>query len=223
MKLTAQGFAVMDDDKDTLLSRYVEQTGRLDHDAGIAVHYLTRIKPGDVCVDAGAAIGDHTIAYAQKAGDARLIHAFECNPNMLECLYYNVPLCHIHPFALSDKHETLFFHADNQNAGASYVDRDSNAAVPVPAVKLDSYCLPKVDFIKWDLEGYELKAIHGARDTILRCRPIMMIEVIEGQLTRAGNSISELFVELERLRYRFYAVLGKLGGPEYFELCCEPL
>jgi len=223
MKITSHGFAVLDDSKDALLSRYCENSGTLIHDAGIAVHYLPLIKAGDVCIDAGAAIGDHTVAYIQKAGDPKLVHAFECNPLMVECLMHNCPQAYIHPFALSDRHERLWFHHLNENAGASYVDGNEHEGIQVEAVTLDSYELPKVDFIKWDLEGYETKGIRGASKTILRCRPVMMIEVIEAQLNRAGSSVPELLALLKELRYQYRAVIGELGVPPYFELQCNPL
>lgn len=224
MIITPQGFAVMDDDKDRLLSRYCEHAGKLAHDDGIAVHYLPCIKPGSVCVDAGAAIGDHTAAYIQKTGDASLVHAFECNPDMVECLRHNCPGCHIYQVALSDIPSTVFFHSNSDNAGGSYCDNDSSGGLPVPAMPMDSFNLPPVGFIKWDLEGYEIKAIRGAMDTIMRGRPVMMVEVIEPQLRRAGGSASELIALLMELRYQWHPVIGEINSKdEYFELCCEPL
>lgn len=223
MKITAQGFAVLDDGKDALLSRYCENAGTLEHDAGIAVHYLPHINPGMICIDAGAAIGDHTAAYIAKTGDPKCVHAFECNPLMLECLRHNCQGANIHPFALSDSHKSLAFHHLDDNAGASFVDESEGTGISVSAVTLDSYEFQKVDFIKWDLEGYEVKAMRGARDTITRCRPVMMIEVIESQINRAGNTVLELVALLHEMRYNFHAVIGEVGKPPYFELCCKPL
>lgn len=224
MKITPQGFAVLDNNKDTLLSRYVEQTGRLDHDAGIAVHYLPHITPGMAVVDAGAAIGDHTIAYAQKTGDPSLVHAFECNPDMVECLRFNCPQCHVNQVALTDYHSTVFFHNSHDNAGGSYCDNDPNGGHPIVAAPLDSFVLPKIGFIKWDIEGYEIKAINGARDTIMRGRPVMMIEVMDPMFRRANGNIDELFALLTILRYRWHAVIGTINSKdEYFELCCQPI
>lgn len=224
MKITPQGYAVLDDDKDRLLSRYVEQSGRLDHDAGIAVHYLPHIQPGMAVVDAGAAIGDHTIAYAKKVGVFSAVHAFECNPYMVECLRYNCPHCHVYETALSNQPEQLFFHHSHENAGGSYCDTNPQDGLPVEARTLDSLKLPTISFIKWDLEGYEIKAIRGARETIMQGRPVMMIEVIEAQLRRGGGNVRELFDLLTELKYKWHPVIGQINDhDEYFELCCEPL
>jgi hypothetical protein len=36
--------------------------------------------------------------------------------------------------------------------------------------------LPRVDFIKLDLQGMELEALDGAQQTIARCNPIFLLE-----------------------------------------------
>ena len=42
-------------------------------------------------------------------------------------------------------------------------------------VTVDSLSLDNVSFIKFDVEGSESEAIEGARETILKCRPVMKI------------------------------------------------
>ena len=44
---------------------------------------------------------------------------------------------------------------------------------------LDEFNLPRVDLIKIDVEGMELEALEGARRTIERSHPIMLIEKIK--------------------------------------------
>ncbi len=41
---------------------------------------------------------------------------------------------------------------------------------------LDSYEFENVDFIKIDVEGTELDVVKGARETLLRCRPNLVVE-----------------------------------------------
>jgi len=51
-----------------------------------------------------------------------------------------------------------------------------HAAVPV--VRLDDLLRGEVvSFIKIDVEGYERKVLRGAHDTIMRCKPILFIEM----------------------------------------------
>lgn len=72
VKQTKEGWWVLADD--THLSKWVEEHGRLDHDEAIA-SIVEHIPQGGVVVDAGASLGDHTIAYARKVGvQLSLIH-----------------------------------------------------------------------------------------------------------------------------------------------------
>lgn len=220
MKITPQNIAVLDNSKDGLLSRWVERDQRLDQDQSLPGHYLRHIEPGDVVVDGGAAIGDHTAAYMQKCGDPSLVHAFEPNPLMLECLAYNCIGCHIHACALSDEDGVGRFHHINENAGASFLS--SEGGIQVLTCRLDSFSLPKLDFMKLDLEGYEFKALSGAQDTLTRCKPRMVIEVYTLLLERAGATPAMLFDLLKGLGYGWNTEMGDLADGRA-EIFCYPL
>lgn len=47
----------------------------------------------------------------------------------------------------------------------------------IPTVRLDDLALPLVDLIYLDLEGFEMYALRGARETIHRCRPVIAVEI----------------------------------------------
>ncbi|GAI95360.1 unnamed protein product, partial [marine sediment metagenome] len=49
---------------------------------------------------------------------------------------------------------------------------------------LDSYHFNDVDFIKIDVEGYELNVLIGAKDTINKDKPVLLIEVPSGRKDR---------------------------------------
>jgi hypothetical protein len=49
----------------------------------------------------------------------------------------------------------------------------------VPRVTLDSLGLTGVTFVKLDIEGHELHALRGARETIRRDRPTLLLELEE--------------------------------------------
>ncbi len=46
----------------------------------------------------------------------------------------------------------------------------------VRKMAIDALKLPRLDFLKLDIEGMEPKALDGARETILRCKPIIQAE-----------------------------------------------
>ena len=213
MKITPFNVAVLDDSQDTLLSRWIEKDGRLDHDGAIPIHYLPHIRHGDVVIDAGAALGDHTIAYIKACGFDDNVFAFECNPLMLECLRHNCPGAKIHPVALSDENGKAWMVNHNDNPGGNFLTKDSSLGYEVTTAKLDSFGFTRINFIKWDIEGYELRALMGAIETVSRCRPKMIMEVNPWMLKRAGTSVDELFSMMAMLRYSIQQIMGDPPNP----------
>lgn len=48
---------------------------------------------------------------------------------------------------------------------------------PVPTLRLDDFGLPVVDLLCLDCEGWDTYALKGGRDTLRRCRPVLMVEI----------------------------------------------
>ena len=71
---------------DNCICRFVEQSGRLDHDQNMLPIVLSYIPIGGVVIDVGAFIGDHTIAYLNKVRENGMVYAFEPYINAFECL-----------------------------------------------------------------------------------------------------------------------------------------
>jgi len=61
--------------------------------------------------------------------------------------------------------------------------------------------LDRLDFIKADIEGWELRLLHGGRDSLRRFRPHLMLELTSDHLARAGDRLDEAFAFLEELGY----------------------
>ena len=53
-------------------------------------------------------------------------------------------------------------------------------SVPVRMMRLDKFNLPALDFLKLDLQGFEVFALKGAEKTILKYRPLIHLEMDEG-------------------------------------------
>jgi FkbM family methyltransferase len=84
---------------------------------------------------------------------------------------------------------------------ANLVDGGSNfIAEPVAVATLDSLveslALPRVDFIKADIEGFENELMKGATNVLNTLRPAIYMEMDDGFLTRAGSSLNELWARM---------------------------
>jgi FkbM family methyltransferase len=73
--------------------------------------------------------------------------------------------------------------------------------------------LARLDFIKADIEGWEMHLVRGGVETIRRFRPAIMLEMTRDALARAGDDLAAAFATLGELGYR-PAMLGAGGGFE---------
>lgn len=227
MKILPNNIAVLERD---LISGWVEQTGRLDHDQNTLPIVLPHIKPGDWVIDGGAFIGDHTIAYEKAVGQNGMVLAFEPNPLALDCLRHNCNgkrVC-VFPYGLGENFDAKEFVVTPNNCGASFCERkiskegnERNAVISI--VTIDSRTLSRCDFIKLDIEGCEYKALKGAEDTVARCRPKMLLEINRGALARQGDSPESIYEWLLERCYDFKPIwpTSKLED-EQLDILCLP-
>jgi FkbM family methyltransferase len=144
------------------------------------------IHPGDVVLDCGASDGDFT-REALKAG-AKLVVAVELAPLNIECLRRNLAReisagqVIVYPKGVWDKEDTLTLNVVEGNFAADSVVKQpdgSHHGPTVPLTTIDRLAaelnLPRVDFIKMDVEGAESRAIAGARDILTRYKPRLAI------------------------------------------------
>jgi FkbM family methyltransferase len=62
--------------------------------------------------------------------------------------------------------------------------------------------LERLDFVKADIEGWELHMLRGARETLRRFRPVLLLEMVESQLARGGDDLGGAWRLLAELGYR---------------------
>lgn len=144
------------------------------------------VHSGDIVLDCGASDGDFT-REALRAG-AALVVAIEVSPTSIECIRRNLaaPISSgrviVFPKGVWDEDAELTLSVSESNFAANSVvlrPEGSHQDVKVPLTTIDKIVaelrLPRVDFIKMDIEGAEVKAIAGAQATIRRFKPRLAI------------------------------------------------
>lgn len=144
------------------------------------------VRKDDIVLDCGANVG--VFIHEALAAGARLVIAVEPAPENLECLRRNFAAemragtVVVYPKGVWDKEDLLPLNVDPENAAAdSFVIRTEKAVTgPVlPLTTIDRLVaelkLERVDFIKFDIEGAEQRALAGARGTLSRFHPRLAI------------------------------------------------
>ena len=138
------------------------------------------VEPGDIVIDAGSWVGDFA-AYASVKGAQ--VYAFEPTDTTFDLLKRTVELNgNITPIkqGLSDQKTsmTLFVNEDGNSGGNALRDKITVRMIPSSTVQtttLDDFVrehnLPRVDFIKADIEGFERHMLFGAQETLARFAP----------------------------------------------------
>lgn len=138
----------------------------------------------DFCKNRGLAfdIGANVGLWSRDlCANFRQVIAFEPVADFRLCLEQNVITKNISisPIALGAKCTTIDMIITQENTGHSHVDPKSLGQGSISMLTLDQFAkgiTSNIDYIKIDCEGYENNILLGGRETILKHRPIMVVE-----------------------------------------------
>jgi FkbM family methyltransferase len=148
----------------------------------------------DVALDIGAHVGIWSMRLAEKF---KRVYAFEPVPKHIECWKQNMQkftsdhsewenISTLNTVALGHENgiNTMIVPNTTNTGRATFVeklfiDKHNFPKIQVETKTLDSYEFDQVDFIKIDVESFELKVLQGAENTIRKHKPIMYIEVCD--------------------------------------------
>ena len=153
--------------------------------------------PALTFLDLGANLGTHSLALA-KTFDSRItVHAVEAQRQVFHMLCGTMALngldnVRCYRAAVSDRagktltYDLPDYRQANNLGGLELVPpvKSDNADLVkagrerAPTITIDSFAV-KVDLIKLDVEGMELRALEGGRHTIARDKPIIFLEFIK--------------------------------------------
>jgi len=178
------------------------------------------IKSGSDSIDVGVYRGVYSYEmskYSEK------VHSFEPNPIIFKYINKNlkkfIKNIHLYNFALSNQNKTINLKIPIRNSnsnkeifeeyyemGKATIHNENNFEnyenFEIQTKKIDELNFDnKISFIKIDVEGHELEVIEGAKNTIKRDKPVLLVE-IEKQYTK--KEVAESINFINSLGYKSY-------------------
>lgn len=190
--------------------------------------FLKYVSEGFTVLDIGANIGIHTLFLAKIVGDSGKVIAFEPIKRIYEQLKKSIAINDfqnivLNNYALGDRQTNAKINILKENMGGSSIynnkdtkfDSEENIMIKV----LDNLNLPRIDFIKMDVEGYEWNVIKGAKNLLERDRPNIVFEYnpISYDEEEKGSSL-EFLRYLKSLGYKLFDVSEINREIEDFEM-----
>lgn len=162
-----------------------------------------QLEPGSVAMDLGGHYGMVAISLAQRVGTQGRVIVYEADPANYQVLTENIRLNGISNILAYNK--GVYDHADKLEffSGGGYTSSfqktdyvekqtDSYQKIQVEVVPLDAerknWAINRLDFVKMDIEGSEVRAVSGAKELLKRFHPDLMIEthIVDGKSTFSG-------------------------------------
>ena len=190
------------------------------------------LEPGNIFIDCGANIGELTLVAANLVGNEGQVFAFEPLAELASQLEHNIAMNRFTNVEVVRKGVARepgiadFYRAEerfsdglrNEGLGSLYSNEErSQLAGKIELTTLDGFVeecgLARLDLIKLDIEGGELPALEGARETLKAFRPNLIVELNQEMCTAAGYSIEEAYQFLVSMNYSIYRI-GRRGKVE---------
>lgn len=157
---------------------------------------------GDIVFDIGSNIGEVALRLAKHVGENGFVHAFEPDPTIFSKLTTNVSMnsfdnIKLHQIGLGDQRATMQMAPEvSNNLGGNRIVSSGVKGNDVQIQTLDQFVednnIDKIDMIKLDVEGYELKVLVGAKLTLEKYRPKLFVEVSDRNLKQQKSTAKEL-------------------------------
>lgn len=132
------------------------------------------IHKGDSVIDVGAHVGKYTEHFLKLVGNTGKVISFELNPrtfNSLNNKFINTPNVTLINAAVSDKSDFEDYYSGCSSYNTNIIGHDINSSKSnhlgnIKSIKLDDFIKEKIDFMKIDVEGAEIKVLKGMEKTI---------------------------------------------------------
>lgn len=167
------------------------------------------LKADGISLDIGANIGTWARDLAHWSPQGK-VYALEPSATTFQLLKRNAriaPTMECRRLALADTPGTLALSKEISSGVRHLADRGES----VPVETLDRFAeteqLERVDFIKLDVEGAEMRVLWGGRRTIGIFRPIVMFEYMVSNASREGHTRNEIVAFFTDIGYEVKQII----------------
>ena len=182
---------------------YIQKTifeSKAPYEYEMLIDIINKTNENDLILDIGSNIGNHTIFLAMNN---RNVYSFEANKDLFDILQKSIEINNCfdkvksYNLGISDKISKANFKNFNaSNLGSQSLDINDNGDINL--VPLDSIEFhKKVSAIKIDVEGMEINVLEGAKNIILKDRPLLYIEAIN------NAEFKKQLKQLKQLKYTY--------------------
>ena len=187
------------------------------------MYFRNLLKPGWVFFDIGANIGYYTLQASMRVGKKGKIYSFEPVSKTLKNLRSNIKLNKFEnidtfQYIISDIGKTTrIYIGDETNTGTSrcspqYIKNTQNYE-SIKSITVDDFVelnrINKIELIKIDVEGYEMKVLLGMRKSIAKYHPTLLVEINTKALAEHGDTPQELFNYFYKNGYKSWYITNK--------------
>ncbi|MEJ7810660.1 MAG: FkbM family methyltransferase [Gemmatimonadaceae bacterium] len=200
---------------DLLDQRMLWALGEVREHSGEARVLRRILREGDTFLDVGANHGSYSVIAAGLVGASGTVIAFEPQPRLAELVRRSLAASsaghwEVHALACGETRGTAEFFVPSEGSGSaslfeSFLAGRRRTRTRVRTVLLDEAIawttLPGQIFLKLDVEGSELAALHGALELLRRRQPTILIEINPASSAAAGRSVDEVLDFLSEAGY----------------------
>lgn len=174
------------------------------------------VKKGQICFDIGANVGSYTHLLSTMVGPSGKVHSFEPIPSTFSVLSKRVAIFRLenvicHPNALGERRGIVEFVGGNGRPGTRSLahlkapyEKGVQTIQNIPMNTLDEMMADQninhVEFVKCDVEGFELMVFKGGQKMLSQYRPIVLCE-LEEQWMRYNHTTTDVFLFFRALQY----------------------
>ena len=179
--------------------------------------FRSKIKPGMAIIDIGANLGYYTAIASRLAGEQGLVVAFEPEPNFFKLLSRNIRrnnMKNVIPFelAIAEKNGLVNLYLSNENKGHNSIIRSEElkTSVQIKTTTLDDFLasqkITKVDIIKMDVEGAEILALEGMKNTLIQHLPLLFLEFSPHSIIKINRNPIDFLLNLREIGYSIFEI-----------------